>query len=130
MTNNHMVWILQGPIFMAIFVTVGEEQEKAAKEAKEQLTILEEQALGEKKFFGGDKIGLTDIVLGWMAGWLDVIEEVSGLKLLEAEIFPRLHAWVQRFKEVPGIKEQLPDRDEMLVYYKKKREMFIGSVKP
>ncbi|XP_034691152.1 probable glutathione S-transferase [Vitis riparia] len=120
----------KGPIFMAIFVTVGEEQEKAAKEAKEQLTIVEEQALGEKKFFGGDKIGLTDIVLGWIAGWLDVIEEVSGLKLLEAETFPRLHAWVQRFKEVPGIKEQLPDRDEMLVYYKKKREMFIGSVTP
>ena len=112
---------------MAIFITVGEEQEKAAKEAKEQLKILEEQALGEKKFFCGNRIGLTDIALGWIAGWLDVIEEAAGLNLLEAESFPRLHAWIQRFKEAPGIKEQLPDRHEMLIYYKQKREMFLAS---
>lgn len=112
---------------MAIFITVGEEQEKAAKEAKEQLKILEEQALGEKKFFGGDKIGFTDITLGWIAGWLEVIEEAASLKLIEPENFPNLHAWIQRFKEVPGIKEQIPDRDEMLIYYKQKREMFIAS---
>lgn len=122
-----MLRILQSPIFMGIFITVGQEQEKAAKEAKEQLMILEERALGEKKFFGGDKIGMVDIALGWIAGWLDVIEEAAGLKLLEAETFPRLHAWAEKFKEVPGIQEKLPDHDDMLIYYKQKREMFIAS---
>ena len=35
----------------------GQEQVKATEEAKELLGILEEQGLGEKKFFGGSDIG-------------------------------------------------------------------------
>ncbi|KAJ0091865.1 hypothetical protein Patl1_25810 [Pistacia atlantica] len=65
------------------------------------LKTLEEMALGDNKFFGGEQIGMVDIVFGKFAHWLGVLEEGGGEKLLEADKFPRLHAWVQNFKEVP-----------------------------
>ncbi|KAL5859956.1 hypothetical protein ACOSQ4_001252 [Xanthoceras sorbifolium] len=119
----------KGPTFFAYFHTVGEEQAKATKAAKELLKILEEQGLGEKKFFGGDNIGLTDIAFGWIAGWLGAMEEAVGVKLLEPDSFPCLQAWIQNFKEVPAIRENLPDYSELLAYFRGLRNMFIASAK-
>ncbi|XWS36518.1 hypothetical protein CRYUN_Cryun20dG0091700 [Craigia yunnanensis] len=117
----------KGPIFFNFFHTVGEEQVKATEEAKELLKIIEEYGLGEKEFFGGDKIGLTDIVYGWIACWLDAFAEAAGVKLLEADSFPQLQAWADRFKEVPLIKDNLPNHDKMLTYFKSRREKIIAS---
>ncbi|KAK4856498.1 hypothetical protein QYF36_018125 [Acer negundo] len=86
--------------FHSLFQATGEEQEKAAKEVLEILKILEDQGLGEKKFFGGDTINLVDIAHGWMAYWFETIEKVVGVILLEARTLPRLYAWVQNLKEV------------------------------
>ncbi|XP_019054126.1 PREDICTED: probable glutathione S-transferase [Nelumbo nucifera] len=118
----------KGPIFHAFFRTVGEEQEKAVKEAVEVLRTIEEHGLGEKKFFGGDTIGLPDIGFGWIAHWLEVLEEAAGVKLVEAHAFPRLCSWMENFKQVPAIKDNLPDRDKMLAYFRRRREMFVESI--
>lgn len=65
-----------GVAFGNVFMTVGEEQVKATEEPKEVLRLIEEHALGgENKFFHGDRIGLTDIVFGWYAGWLPAFEK-------------------------------------------------------
>ncbi|OAY32736.1 probable glutathione S-transferase [Manihot esculenta] len=117
----------KSPTFFAFFQTVGRQQEKATKEAKELLGIIEEHGLGDKKFFGGDKIGLADIVFGWIAGWLEAMQEAVGVDLLEVDRFPRLQAWIKNFREVPVIKENLPDYDELLAYFKRLREWFIIS---
>ncbi|KAJ6734504.1 GLUTATHIONE S-TRANSFERASE [Salix purpurea] len=98
----------------------GEEKEKAVKDSLEMLKTIEEQALGKKKFFCGDKISSVDIAYGWMARWLEVIEELAGVKLFEPQKFPRLHAWMKDFKDEPVIKGNLPGHDEMLVYFKHK----------
>ncbi|XP_062148875.1 probable glutathione S-transferase [Alnus glutinosa] len=117
----------KSPHFFSFFHAVGEEQEKATKEAKELLRIIEDNGLGGKKFFGGNEIGLADLAFGWLSGWLEVMEEAVGVRLLEADSFPRLHAWSKNFKEVPVIKENLPVGNEMLAHFKHLREMFIAS---
>ncbi|XP_009764523.1 glutathione transferase GST 23-like [Nicotiana sylvestris] len=124
-------WIKFGedksPELFAIFHKIGEEQAKATEKAKEMLKIIEKQSLGEKKFFGGDTIGLTDIVFGWIALWLEVIQEAAEVKVFDSLSFPRLHVWIHNFKQVPVIKENTPHRDAMLAYFKRRREMVVAD---
>ncbi|KAF9610774.1 hypothetical protein IFM89_024630 [Coptis chinensis] len=109
------------------FLTTGEKREKAEKDCLEMLRTIEEQGgLGEKKFFGGDEIGLADLVMGILARWFGVIEEVVGVKVMEPQEFPRLQAWIKNFKEVPVIKENLPDHEKMVPTYKLRREMLMA----
>lgn len=94
----------------------GEQQEKAKETALESLAFLEKQLEG-KKFFGGEEIGYLDLVVGWIPLWLDVMEEIGGIKLIEKESFPSLHDWSQNFLHIPLIKECLPPRDNLLNYF-------------
>nr|XP_016443238.1 PREDICTED: probable glutathione S-transferase [Nicotiana tabacum] len=116
----------KGHCIGTIYYTIGEKQEKAIKETIEMLTIIEEQAIGEEnKFFGGDKIGIVDLAFGIIPHWLEVIEDIVGVKLLKPHSFPRLLNWVQNFKEETVIKENLPNRDDMFVFFKNQREMLL-----
>lgn len=117
---------MQTAIFIAFYIAVGEEQERAIRAAREQMKVIEEQGLGEKKFFGGNEIGLVDLVFGWIPKSFGVIEDVVGVKVLDADSFPRLHAWIGNFRNHPVIKDHLPDCDDMFAYYKQKRERFIA----
>ncbi|XP_021291775.1 probable glutathione S-transferase [Herrania umbratica] len=117
----------KSPAIWMILRTNGEEQEKAVKDSLEMLKTIEEHALAEKKFFGGDKMNMVDIAFGHLAHWLPVIEDVTGVKLLEAGNFPCLQTWIKNFKQVPIIKENLPDRDEMFAFFKRRREMILAS---
>nr|DAD20138.1 TPA_asm: hypothetical protein HUJ06_021601 [Nelumbo nucifera] len=117
----------KGSCIWAMFRSSGEKVEKAKKESLEMLRTIEEHGLGEKKFFGGDTIGFADLAFGGIAHWLGVMEDVVGVKLLEAQSFPRLYEWTQNFKEVPVIKDNLPDPEKMLVFFKRLREKFLAS---
>lgn len=117
----------KSPTFYSYFRAVGEEQEKIAREARDVLKIMEERGLGEKKFFGGNQIGLTDLNLGWIACWLELMQEAARVKLLEPDNLPRLYPWSKRFKDVPEIKDNLPDKNKMLAYFKGLRERFTAT---
>uniref|UniRef100_A0A5B7AU39 Probable glutathione S-transferase n=1 Tax=Davidia involucrata TaxID=16924 RepID=A0A5B7AU39_DAVIN len=117
----------KGSVFGKTIRTTGEEQAKAIKDSLEMLRTVEEHALGGKKFFNGARIGIVDIAFGDVAHWLGVGEDILGVKLLEADSFPRLHAWIQNFKEEPVIRENLPDRNKIFAYVKRRREMLLAS---
>uniref|UniRef100_A0A6N2KUT9 Glutathione S-transferase C-terminal domain-containing protein n=1 Tax=Salix viminalis TaxID=40686 RepID=A0A6N2KUT9_SALVM len=68
----------------------GKEQEEGFAASMENLKYLEEEIRG-KKFFGGKTIGLADIALGWLAYYLDIFEEIVGLKLIDQENFHPAH---------------------------------------
>ncbi|CDP10682.1 unnamed protein product [Coffea canephora] len=97
------------------------EGEDGKKEAAEQmfdlLKISEEQALGDKKFFGGNSINMVDLIFALFTCWIQTTEQVVGIKVLEPSRLPRLHAWVNNFKEEPIIKENLPDSERMVEHY-------------
>lgn len=111
-----------------LFRAKGEELENTRKETLEMLHNVEEHALGEKKFFGGDSIGIADIAFGSVIYWLGLIEEVVGEGVIfEAHKFPRLHAWMKNFKQAPIIKENLPDRDWLVTFFKRRREAILAA---
>ncbi|GLT97871.1 hypothetical protein SLE2022_154150 [Rubroshorea leprosula] len=105
------------PPFRALIISTDEEeQEKGAKEVVERLKTLEEKALGDKKFFGGDAINMVDIAYGSLSYWLKNVEIALGMRLLDPNTLPRLYEWDENFMKVPVIQENLPDRDKLLAY--------------
>ncbi|XP_011041490.1 PREDICTED: probable glutathione S-transferase [Populus euphratica] len=108
--------VIKGAAFSAFYHGSGEELEKAAKEMAEWLKILEEQGLGDKKFFGGESINLVDISYGLLGYWFAALEDAKGVKVLEPSTLPRLHAWAKNFVELPVVKENIPAYDKMLAY--------------
>ncbi|KAL5851626.1 hypothetical protein ACOSQ3_006744 [Xanthoceras sorbifolium] len=115
------------PILGRMFNTMGGELEKAIKESLEILEIVEEHGLEDNKYFNGETIGMVDIAFGSILYWLGVNEEVLGVKLLEPHKFPRLHKWFHSFQEVPVIKENLPNRDNVISFLKGRRETLEAS---
>lgn len=103
------------PMWKAIRST-GEEQEQATKETEEALKILENELKG-KKFFGGETIGLADIIANFLGLWLGVLEEVFGIELLTQEKYPRIHEWINEYVESSIMKESLPTRSKLLTLF-------------
>ncbi|KAG4400532.1 hypothetical protein GLYMA_07G075600v4 [Glycine max] len=100
--------------------TSGDEQEEAMKEAKEMMEKIEE--IKGKNYFGGDNIGYLDIALGWIAYLVPVWEEVGSMQIIDPLKFPATIAWMTNFLSHPVIKDSLPPRDKMLVYYHSRRK--------
>lgn len=105
-----------------------EEREKTIEKVWEHLTVVENQCFGDqKKFFGGGTINIVDIAFGSMFKLLLVVEDVLEMKVLEDEKSPHLHSWYNNFKDVPIIKENLPDHDKMVAFIKFAREKRLAS---
>lgn len=117
------------PSIWDFFLKQGEEQEEAISQVFENLKLLDEELKG-KKFFGGEKIGLTDLVLGWLANTVCVLEEVVGFKIIEKERFPLLSAWMLEFAEVPVIKENWPPYEKLLAKFHAVRQASLAAALP
>ncbi|KAA8548811.1 hypothetical protein F0562_000495 [Nyssa sinensis] len=97
----------------------GDEKEKALKLWIEDLEKIEGELKG-KKFFGGETIGYLDLAMGWISYMLPVWEEVGCSTILDPKKFPSITAWTEKFLSHPVIKENLPPRDKMVVWFEKR----------
>lgn len=62
---------------------------------------------------GGNSNNVVDLSLGWVALWLECMEEVVGAKVSNPTDLPRLNAWFANLKE-EVIKENLTDREKLI----------------
>lgn len=111
--------ILQSLTFFNFFLTSEEDKHKTAAQVLETLKILEDEALGDKKFFGGNTINMVDLFFGWLAYSFGCMEQISGVEVLQPETLPRLHRWTLDFKQEPVIKENLPDGTALLEHFQR-----------
>lgn len=117
----------KGSVFHSFIVSNEESREKSKEELTQVLKTLEEEALKDKKFFGGDEIGVVDIIFGNIPHWFEAMEEAVGVKVVEPNSLPRLHAWAQRFKQVPEINHDLPPYHDLLLFVKSFRQSLISN---
>ncbi|KAJ8635158.1 hypothetical protein MRB53_009425 [Persea americana] len=106
----------------------GKEQEKAVQEGLESLKTLE-TALQGKKFFGGEAIGLVDILTIFLAYLVEVVQEVVGISFIDGDKLPVLHQWIEVLVNTSVVKESLPPRDKLLAFFNARKETFKAAVK-
>lgn len=118
------------PGIFGTFAKVGEEQQKIAKEARENLKILEGE-LGKKRFFGDTKIGFMDVASAWIICWAQIVGEIVDIKLIDAEEMPSLVSWFQNVLEAaPILKDCTPPKDKLLEHNKAFHKMLVVSASP
>ncbi|EAY75447.1 hypothetical protein OsI_03348 [Oryza sativa Indica Group] len=101
--------------------TTAEQRAEAFMNAVPQVEVLERafvECSKGKAFFGGDAVGLVDVVVGGFVVWFKVVDEVAGSSLLDEAKFPGLAAWAERFLAVDAVREAMPDAGKLLEHYK------------
>ncbi|KAG0541000.1 hypothetical protein BDA96_03G457900 [Sorghum bicolor] len=102
----------------------GEAQKAVVKEAKENLALLEAQLDG-KRFFGGDTPGYLDIAACALGPWIGVLEEVTGVTLVDGNEFPSLFQWGKEYyNSSEALKPCLPDKDRLVAYFTENKEKY------
>ena len=119
-----------GPAVGAVFASTGEDQGSAVRQVHDNLALLEAElrdgAFRGRRFFGGDEVGLLDVVLGCGSYWLAVFEDVTGVRLVDADAFPRFNAWLRDFEALDEVRETIPAVDRLLEYARGLRHMLLG----
>ncbi|XP_016481160.1 putative glutathione S-transferase [Nicotiana tabacum] len=107
----------------------GEEQEKDKEETYEVLKVLDNE-LKDKKFFGGEKIGFVDIAANFVGFWVGIVEEATGVVLVTSEKFPHLCVWRDEYLNCSQVKENMPNRDMLLGYFKGRVQAAVTATAP
>ncbi|CAL4923473.1 unnamed protein product [Urochloa decumbens] len=108
----------------------GKTREDRVEAAGQVVAVLEkfEQAFeecsnGKAAFFGGDGVGLVDVVLGGFLGWLRASEAMCGARTIDPAKTPLLAAWADRFGALDGVREVIPGVQRLLEYNKMRRAL-------
>ncbi|KAJ7953727.1 Glutathione S-transferase family protein [Quillaja saponaria] len=106
------------PSMKGIFIVEEQESKKQyIKQLEEVVVNMEDTYLNiseGKDFFGGDRIGYLDIAFGCFLGWMSVVEELIGLKLIEEAKSPALAKWAERFAADAAVEGLIPETDKLL----------------
>jgi glutathione S-transferase len=106
----------------------GEAQELFARETNENLVLLETQLQG-KRFFGGNAVDFVDVAACTIAYWMDVLEEVTGVRLLADGELPTLCRWANDYTSDEVVKRCLSERDQLVAYFAANRERYSSLAK-
>ncbi|XP_038975218.1 glutathione S-transferase U17-like isoform X2 [Phoenix dactylifera] len=110
------------PSFGAILRSSAEGQGAAVDNFRQNLEFLEAELRDGfckgRKFFGGERIGLLDIVMGCGLYWNSASEDVLGLKIIDQESFPFFTSWFESFNEAKEVKEVIPPTEKLVEYVK------------
>ncbi|KAJ1287064.1 hypothetical protein BS78_03G401900 [Paspalum vaginatum] len=107
--------------------TEGEVHKGLAEEAKQNLTLLEAQLIkGKNKFFGGDTVGYVDVAACWLVPWDTVLEEVTGVALIDENEYPTLCQWARDVSSHEATKQCVPNtnRDQVVAYFSENKENY------
>jgi glutathione S-transferase len=111
-----------GPAWQGMLFTCRTEEERAEAVSR-TVAALEtlEGALAEcskgKAFFGGDRIGFVDVVLGGYLGWFGAVDKMIGRRLIDPARTPLLARWEEQFRAAEAAKDVVPDdADKMLEF--------------
>lgn len=99
----------------------GKEKELLNEEILEQMKLLENELNG-KDFFGGETIGLVDIVATVVAFWFPVSHEVLGVEVFTQEKFPVLLKWIGKLQEIDVVNQSRPPREKHLAHVRARME--------
>ncbi|CAM0885170.1 unnamed protein product [Alopecurus aequalis] len=119
---------LRESMWMALW-TDGQAQPASLSKAKANLTLLEENLPEGKRFFGGDTVGFLDIAASGIAHWMEVFEEIAGVRLLTEEEHPALYQWARVYTANHTVSRCLPDRDRLLAALASMRDIFVSMAK-
>jgi len=119
------------PFWMSFWTGDDEHRRAFVKEAKENLALLEEQLQlkGKKRFFGGDAIGFLDIAACGLAHWVGLIEEVSGVTLVNDEELPALCKRANCYVNDETVKQCLWSRDDLVAFYSARKEIYMARAR-
>ncbi|KAG5061969.1 hypothetical protein JHK85_003152 [Glycine max] len=86
------------------------------EEALERMEEVFNKCSEGKTYFGGDTIGIVDIVFGSLWSWMRVIEEMNGRKVFDEAKNPSLAKWAETFSADAAVKGVLPETHKLVEY--------------
>jgi glutathione S-transferase len=120
--NSGVMKQLVLPFWMAHWAE-GEAQKTLVEEVKQKLALLEVQLKGER-FFGGHTIGYVDVAASVLGPWLSMVEEVTGVVVLDEDEYPALRRWSKEYNSYGALKQCVPDRDQLAAFYTERMENY------
>lgn len=102
-------------------IMAGSEEalEKAVKELREKLKVLEDNGLKSllgdgSPFVNGEEIGYVDIAMWSVMGAYKIHEEVLGIKIVDQDETPTVFSWLKRLIEHPLAKDIMPSKEKIV----------------
>ena len=85
------------------------------------LKLMEEQ-LGDKPYFGGEKLGYVDVALVPFYSWFKAYETFGNINI-EKEC-PKFIAWAKRCLQKESVSKSLPDQQKVYEFIVEIRKKF------